>query len=107
MERQNGQGTDLDGPSLATIFDQKSKKCNPKRHPKIDAEKVSTIDAKRLQNDTKMDARMVDLSYCFEKGENAPDSLFSNMKRGSGHVKSDEKLIKNRCEIDAGKSCEK
>ena len=46
MERQNGQSTDFDGPSLATIFDQKSKKWHPKRHPKIDAEKVSKFHAK-------------------------------------------------------------
>ena len=53
-----------------------------------------------------MDPEINDFSYFFEKGENAPDSLFSNMKRGYGHVKSDEKLIRNRCEIDAGKSYE-
>ena len=39
----------------------------------------------------------------FEKGENAPDSLFSNRKRGSGHAKTHQKSIKNRCKIDAGK----
>ena len=30
------------------IFDQKSKKWHPKRHPKIDAEKVSKNDAKMM-----------------------------------------------------------
>ena len=40
----------------------------------------------------------------FEKGENAPDPLFSNEKRGSGHAESDQKCIKNQCKIDAGKS---
>ena len=57
-------------------FPSKIKKWHPKRHPKIDAEKVSKIDAKRLQNDAKMDAKMIDFSYFFEKGENAPDSCF-------------------------------
>ena len=48
-----------------------------KRHPKIYAGKVSKIDAKRLQNDAKMDAKIDEFSYFFEKGENAPDPLFS------------------------------
>ena len=54
---------------LATIFDQKSKKWHPKRFPKIDAEKVSKNDEKRLQNDAKMDAIIYDFSCFFEKGE--------------------------------------
>ena len=78
---------------LRQLLGQKSKKRYPKRYRKIDAEKVSKIDAKRLQNDVKMGAKMVDCSYFFEKGENAPDSLFSNIKRGSGRVKSNDKLI--------------
>ena len=36
------------GTHLATIFDQKSKKWHPKRHLKIEAEKVSKMYAKRL-----------------------------------------------------------
>ena len=67
------------GSHLATIFHQKSKKWHPKRHPKIDAEKVSKIDAKRLQNDAKMDAKINEFSYFSEKGENAPDPLFSHI----------------------------
>ena len=54
---------------LGAIFDEKSKKWHPKRHPQIDAEKVSENDEKRLQNDAKMDAQIDDLSYFFEKGE--------------------------------------
>ena len=78
---------------LVTIFHQKSKKWHPKRHPKIDAEKVSKIYAKRLQNDAKMDAKIDDFSYFFEKGENARNYLFYNRKRGSGHQKMHEKSI--------------
>ena len=36
------------GSLLAIIFHQNSKKRHPKRHAKIDAEKVLEIDAKRL-----------------------------------------------------------
>ena len=59
-------------------------------HPKIDTEKVPNNEAKRVQNDAKMDAEINDFSYFFEKGENAPDPLFSHINRGSGHTKSDE-----------------
>ena len=90
-------GRDAFGSHLDAIFAQKSKKWHPKKHPKIDAEKVSKIDAKRLQNDAKMDAKMIDFSYFFEKGENAPDPLFSHMKRGSGLSKTPKNLNKNRC----------
>ena len=48
-ERQNGQDPDLDWPSLATIFDQKSQKRHQKRHAKIDVEKVSKNGAKSDQ----------------------------------------------------------
>ena len=78
------------GSLLAIIFDQKSKKWYPKRHPKINAETVSKNDAKRLQNDAKMDAKIFDFSCFFEKGENARNHCIYELKRGSGHVKSDE-----------------
>ena len=97
------RGTML-GVLLATIFHQKPKQWLSKSHPKIDAEKVSKFDAKRYQNDIKMDAEINDCSQLFEKGENAPDPLFSNEKRGAGHANSDQKCIKNQCKIDAGKS---
>ena len=47
-------------------FSIKSEKWHPKEHLKIDAEKVSKIDAKRLQNDAKIDAKINDYS-CFSK----------------------------------------
>ena len=50
-----------------------------------------------------MDAKIEDCSYFFEKGENAPDPLFSDRKRGSGHAKSDENVI----QIDAKSMLEK
>ena len=51
-----------------------------------------------------MDTRIYDFSSFFEKGENAPDPLFSHIIRGSGHEKSDDKSRTNQCKIDAGKS---
>ena len=53
---------------------------------KNDAEKVLSNDAKSSQNDAKMDAKINDFSYFFEKGENAPDPMFSHIIRGSGHL---------------------
>ena len=39
---------DIIGTLLATIFNKKSKKWHPKRHPKFEAEKVSKMYAKRV-----------------------------------------------------------
>ena len=50
-----------------------------------------------------MDAKINDFSYFFEKGENARNYLFYNIKRGSGHLKMHQKSIQNQCKIDAGK----
>ena len=41
------------GINFGIIFDQNSKKWDPKRHPKIDAEKVSKMMPKGSQNDAK------------------------------------------------------
>ena len=41
---------------------------------------------KGYQNDAKMDAKIYDFSCFFEKGENARNYLFYNIKRGSGHL---------------------
>ena len=38
-------------------------------HAKTDAKKVSKIDAKRVQNEAKIDAEIIDFLYFFEKGE--------------------------------------
>ena len=78
---------------LATIFHQKSKKWHPKRHPKIDAEKVMKIDAKRVEHYAKIDSKINDISDFFEKCENARNHLFYNIKHGSGHVKSYETSV--------------
>ena len=42
---------------------------------KIDAEKVSKINEKSIQNDVKMDAKINDFWYLFEKGEKATNLL--------------------------------
>ena len=59
---------------------------------------------KGFENDTKMDAEISDFAYVFDKGENARKYCIYTIKLGSGHVQNDEKSIRKRCEIDAGKS---
>ena len=59
---------------------------------------------KGFENDTKMDAEISDFAYFFNKGENARKYCIYNIKLGSGHLQNDDKSIKKRCEIDAGKS---
>ena len=51
-----------------------------------------------------MDANINENSYFSEKGYNARNYLFYNRKRGSGHLKSHEKTLQNRCKIYARKS---
>ena len=48
---------------------------------------------KGSQNDTKIEAKIHDFSWFFEKGENARNHCIYKLKRGSGHVKSDEKSV--------------
>ncbi len=60
-------------------FRLKVEKTVSKKLLKIDAEKVEKLDAKRLQNDAKIDAKINGFSYFSEKDENAPDPLFSNI----------------------------
>ena len=43
---------------------------HPKRHPKIDAEKVWKSMPEGSQNGTKMEAKTINCSYIFKKGEN-------------------------------------
>ena len=50
-----------------------------------------------------MDAKINVFSCFFEKGENARNYLFYNIKRGSGHLKIDEKSIQNPSKINAKK----
>ena len=73
-------------------------------HAKADAKKVLKNDAKGVQSDTKIDAEIIDFSYFFEKGENARNYLFYNIKRGSGHLKMHQKSIQNLCKINTRKS---
>ena len=91
------------GAILGAIFYKTSKKWHPKVHPKIDAEKVLKNDAKRIQNEAKIDAEIIVFSYFFEKGENARNYLFYNIKRGSGHLKMLENCARIQSNIDVGK----
>ena len=61
---------------------------------------------KMMQKGSKMIrkyAKIFDFSCFFEKGENARNYLFYNIKRGSGHLEMHQKSIQNRCKIDARK----
>ena len=95
------------GSLLATIFHQKSEKRRQgspkgpqsleKRHLKINVknciEQLRKSMPKGHQNDTKMEPKINDLSCFLEKGENARNHCIYKLKRGSGHVKSNEKLM--------------
>ena len=48
---------------------------------------------KGSQNDAKMESEINGFSWFFEKGENARNHCIYKLKRGSGHVKSDEKSV--------------
>ena len=48
---------------------------------------------KDSQNDAKMEPKIIDFSWFFEKGENARNHCIYKLKRGSGYVKSDEKSM--------------
>jgi len=50
-----------------------------------------------------MDAKIDDFSCFFEKGENARNYLFYNIKRGSGHLKLNEKPVQNLSKINTKK----
>ena len=54
-----------------------------------------------------MDAKIDGCSCFFEEGENARNYLFYNRKRGSGHLKIDEKSIQNPSKIDAKQNMQK
>ena len=86
---------------LATILKKQIGKWHPPKRQQIDTDKVPNNDAKRLQNDTKVDAKINDCSHWFENRENAPNYLLYNIKRGSGLFKTHEKSIQNLCKIDA------
>ena len=61
---------------------------------KLDAEKGRKSMPEGSQNDVKMYAEIIDCSCFDEKGGNAPNYLFYNRKRGSGHLKMGAKLSK-------------
>ena len=48
MGAKGGGASMFAGPTLATVFVKNAKKWHPKRHLKIEAEKVSKMYAKRL-----------------------------------------------------------
>ena len=48
------------------------------------------------QNDVKMYAEIIEFSCFYGKGENTPNYLFYNRRRGSGHLKMEEKTMKHR-----------
>ena len=65
------------------------------------SKKYRKLMPKVIKNDTKMDTKIAQLSNISENGWNARNYLFYNRKRGSEHIKIQEKSIQNRCKIDA------
>ena len=61
--------------------------------PKNDAKNNMKSIPKGFQNDTKMEPKIDDFSWFFEKGENARNHCIYKLKRGYGHVKSYEKSV--------------
>ena len=55
----------------------------------------------------KMGAKINDFSYIFETGENAPDTMFSHINRGSGHAKSHENQPQIHVKSRLGKGMQK
>ena len=72
-------------PGVAPKGSKKLEKAIPKSMQKIMPKKDTKCIPKAFQNDAKTDAKLIDLLCFCEKGWNAPNCLFSNRKRGSGH----------------------
>ena len=72
---------------------QSPKKMHLKINVKISIEQLRKSMPKGFQNDAKMEPKIIDFSWFFEKGENARNHCIYKLKRGSGHVKSDEKSV--------------
>ena len=92
---QKGALSKLSASILGAIFDQKSKKRHPKRHLKIDAEKVSKNDEKRLQNDAKMDAIFM-FFHTFSKRAKSHETIVFTIENV---VLGMQKRIKNQSKI--------
>ena len=58
---------------------------------------------KNIQNDAKMDAKINDFWYLFEKGEKPRNYLKTNRILGFRHAKRYQKSIQNQCKNDAAK----
>ena len=76
-------------------------------HAKIDAEKVSKNYERSIQNDAKMDAKINDFSYLFEKGEKPRNYLKTNRILGFRHAERYQQSIPNLCKIYAKSMHEK
>ena len=85
-------------------FGPKIEKTTSKKASKNPCRKVSKNHEKSIENDAKMDAKINDFSYLFEKGEKPRNYLKTNRILGFRHRKRYQKSIKNQCKIDARKS---
>ena len=72
---------------------QSPKKMQLKIDVKISIKKWRKSMPKGSQNDVKMEPKIIDFSCFFEKGENARNHCIYKLKRGSRHVKSNEKSM--------------
>mgnify|MGYP003320233214 CR=1 FL=1 len=64
------------------------------------SKKYRKIMPKVTKNDAKIDTKINQFSNFSENSWNARNYLFYNRKRGSEHVKMQEKTIQNQCKID-------
>ena len=94
-------------PPCGAIFNSKSRKLHPTKRVKIDAEKVSKMNAKTSQNYAKMDTEIIDFSNVFEKGKNTRNYCIYNIKRSFRYASSHHKSIKNPCKLRAEKQMAK
>jgi len=65
---EKGATPDLERQRLATIFGPKSEKRHSKKHKKTMPKKYRKCMPKGFQNEAKMDAKSIDVSYFFERG---------------------------------------
>ena len=101
--RQKRAPSKMNASLLGAIFGQKSKKWHPKRHPKIDAEKVSKNDAKRLP---KWMPKLMSFQFVWNLRpfENHWFFIGKTSIFAIGGFQQIEKIWKKRCRNEAWKS---
>ena len=92
------------GPVWRPFSTKSRKKTIKKGMQKLMSKKYRKMVPKVTENDAKIDTKIYQFSNFSENGWNARNYLFYNRKRGSEHIKMQEKSIEKRCKVDARKS---